>query len=70
MLEKKGGLTMKVKFDVMVGKEWQNRKGSDFVFILLPFLGVETERLWCPKGRVYTIEFAWLFFDVVFEFSL
>ena len=69
MLEKKG-VSMKVKFDVMVGKKWQDRKGSDFVFILLPFLGVETERLWCPKGRLYTIEFAWLFFDVVFEFSL
>ena len=62
--------SMKVKFDVMVGKKWQDRKGSDFVFILLPFLGVETERLWCPKGRMYTIEFAWLFFDVVLEFSL
>lgn len=69
MLEKKG-VTMKVKFDVMVGKKWQDRKGSDFVFILLPFLGVETKRLWCPKGRMYTIEFAWLFFDVVLKFSL
>lgn len=61
---------MKVKFDVMVGKKWQSPPSSDFVFILLPLISIESEQIWGRQKRTCTIVFAWLFFSATFKFRL